>query len=83
MKRINYKKENDLLISPPMLANNKYVFAVLNLKTNTFEVKTLDDNIMVHTGKETSIQMMKIKAKKALKMLGVSFEDECRPRLKL
>jgi hypothetical protein len=83
MKRINYKKENDLLISPPMLANKHYVFAVLDLKTNTFEVKTLDDNGLVNTGKGPSVQMLKIKAKRALKALGVVFESEVRPKLTL
>ncbi len=81
MTRIRYKKEGSVYTSTKaILAGSEMVVVNIIPSQETFTIATLEDGRVLTSGKAKNFVQLKIKAKKALKDMGVQFSDETRDR---
>ena len=78
--RIRYKKNDSMLTSKPMLAGNDMVVVNLMPVDNKYVIVTLEDGRILASGEGKSANILKIRAKQALRDLGVQFADDVRVR---
>ncbi len=78
MTRVNYKKENGLLISKPFLAGQGLVVVTIDPTTMTYKINHFETNAVLVSGRENTLHQLKIEAKFALGNLGVQFDEEAR-----
>ena len=79
MVRIRYKPLSDgSYISNPILVGHDIIHVVLNEATLHYSIRRMDGSYIVKDESCVSSQMLRIQAKKMLKELGASFDDEIR-----
>jgi len=80
MTRVKYRFDpsTNRYTTPHMVSSNDMVYAILDVTTLTFEIYSITTNQVVQTGSGVSLNMLKKNTKKALRDLGVSFQDEVR-----
>ena len=82
MVRIRYTENNGVLRSKPILANTELVEVVIDTVANSFSIHTVSEGDPRASGNAVDTNVLKKKAKAALKTLGVVFDDEVRNRSK-
>lgn len=79
MTRIRYNKnEQGLLVSAPILAGTQLVQVELDVQNTRFRVLDATSGQPLHDETASSEQTLKIAAKRQLRSMGASFNDEVR-----
>lgn len=79
--RLTYKQLNQYtLVTDTMLAQDKIVFATINLVNYLYTINGVDDNEPIVTKPFDTLAKAKVMIKNDLKNLGVPFDSEIRRR---
>lgn len=78
MTRIRYVENNGVLTSKPLLAGTELVTVEIDTVGNVYSIKRENDGTVISQGNAVDVNLLKKKAKLALKALGVVFNDEVR-----
>lgn len=78
MTRIRYNEVNGVLTSKPILAGTELIYVEISPTENVYTIRRTSDLAVLSQGNALDVNVLKKKAKAALKALGAVFNDEVR-----